>query len=263
MTGGCVGVDLGGTWLRATWLRAGARARRARLARAGRPPRAAVEALWRRWRLARADALVLGGKGAAGSAARRWRLELKGLARAVRVMGDLELAHRAAFSEGPGVLLVAGTGSAALARGPRGAWSRAGGRGPLLGDEGSGFWIGRRWLQGRRDAEALALARRPDAVAAVAALARPLLARAAFGRKPERRIAAEAAGHLAALARRAAAGARLGPRAALAVHGGLVRDAYFSRLLGARLGRPFARPSGRPEDHAARLAVELVSSRNA
>lgn len=260
MNGGCVGVDLGGTWLRAVWLRPAAPARRARLARAGRAPREAVGALWRRWRLRRADALVLGGKGAAGAAARRWEGELRGLARRVRVMGDLELAHRAAFSEGPGVLLIAGTGSAALARGRRGAWARAGGRGPLLGDEGSGFWIGRRWLEGRPDAEALALARRPDAVAAVAALARPLLARAAAGRPAERRVAREAADHLARLARRAAAGAGLRAGAPVCVHGGLARSPYFARLLAARLGRPAAPPSGRPEDHAARLAAELVSS---
>ncbi|TBR17503.1 hypothetical protein EPO15_16765, partial [bacterium] len=228
---------------------------------AGRRPADAVGALWRRWRLRRADALVLGGKGAAGAAGRRWERELAGLARRVRVMGDLELAHRSAFSEGPGVLLIAGTGSAALARGRR--WARAGGRGPLLGDEGSGFWIGRRWLDARPDAEALRLARRPDAVAAVAALARPLLSRAAAGRPPERRIAREAAGHLAALARRAARDARLGPRAPLCVHGGLARSPYFSRVLAGALGRGFAarRPARRPEDHAARLAVELVSSR--
>lgn len=261
MSAGCVGVDFGGTWLRASWLRPGSAPRRARLARRGRPPREAVGALWRRWRLRKADALVLGGKGAAGSAARRWERELSGLARRVRVMGDLELAHRSAFDEGPGILLIAGTGSAALARDRRGRWSRSGGRGPLLGDEGSAFWIGKRWLEGRPDAEALRLARRPDATAAVAALARPVLARAANGSRAERRIAAEAVGHLSALAGRAAGGLP-GP---LCVHGGLSGNTYFMRLLEARLGRSIKRraPAAAPEDHAARLAVELVSSRTA
>lgn len=257
-----MGVDLGGTWLRAACLRPGRPPRRAKLPRQGRAPREAVGALWRRWGLLRADALVLGGKGAAGSAAGRWARQLSGFARRVRVMGDLELAHRSAFAEGPGVLLIAGTGSAALARGPR--WARAGGRGPLLGDEGSAFWLGRRWLDGRPDAEALRLARRPDAVAAVAALARPILARAAAGRTAEARAAREAAGHLASLARRASREAGLGPGAALCVHGGLARSPYFLRLLTRRLGPSFVPrgPAARPEDHAARLAAELVSSGN-
>lgn len=258
-------MDFGGTWLSASWLRPGSAPRRARLARAGRTPREAVGALWRRWRLKRADALVLGGKGAAGSAARRWERELSGLARRVSVMGDLELAHRAAFSEGPGVLLIAGTGSAALARDRRGRWARSGGRGPLLGDEGSAFWIGKRWLEGRPDAEALILARRSDAAAAVAGLARPVLARAARGARTERRIAGEAAGHLSALAGCAAEGLRLPRPATLCVHGGLSANRFFMRLLGKSLGRSFERraPAASPEDHAARLAAELVSSRTA
>lgn len=44
---------------------------------------------------------------------------------------------------GPGLLLLAGTGSLALALGPDGQEVRAGGWGYLLGDEGSGYWIGR------------------------------------------------------------------------------------------------------------------------
>lgn len=42
-----------------------------------------------------------------------------------------------------GVAVIAGTGSAAWGRNPRGDESRAGGWGYLLGDEGSGYWIGR------------------------------------------------------------------------------------------------------------------------
>lgn len=42
-----------------------------------------------------------------------------------------------------GVAVIAGTGSAAWGRNPRGAESRAGGWGYLLGDEGSGYWLGR------------------------------------------------------------------------------------------------------------------------
>lgn len=260
--GGAVGADFGGTWLRAVWLRPGAPARRARLARAGRTPADAVRALWRRWGLLRAQALVLGGKGAGGPAGRRWERELRPFARRVRVMGDLELARHAAFGGGPGILLIAGTGSAALARDSRGRLGRAGGRGPLLGDEGSAFWIGRRWLDGRPDEEALPLARRTDAVAAVAALAPGVLARARAGARTERAIAAEAARSLARLARRAAAGLSLGRPAPVFVHGGLAKDASFMRALSRELGRGFAARAGRlvPEAAAARLALELVSS---
>ncbi len=59
---------------------------------------------------------------------------------------DFSVALTDAFGEGPGVLLIAGTGSSAIARGPAGATARCGGWGPVIGDEGSGSWIGRRAL---------------------------------------------------------------------------------------------------------------------
>jgi glucosamine kinase len=51
-----------------------------------------------------------------------------------------------AGDDGPGVVLIAGTGSIAYGRDAEGHAARAGGWGYLLGDEGSGFWIGRRAL---------------------------------------------------------------------------------------------------------------------
>ena len=59
---------------------------------------------------------------------------------------DFSVALTDAFAEGPGVLVIAGTGSSAFARGPAGATARCGGWGPIIGDEGSGSWIGRRAL---------------------------------------------------------------------------------------------------------------------
>lgn len=59
---------------------------------------------------------------------------------------DFSVALSDAFGEGPGVLVIAGTGSSAFARGPAGATARCGGWGPVIGDEGSGYWIGRRAL---------------------------------------------------------------------------------------------------------------------
>jgi glucosamine kinase len=62
---------------------------------------------------------------------------------AVRVTGDLDIALAAAAGTGKGVVLLAGTGSAAVGRNSAGKIARAGGRGPWIGEEGSAFDIGR------------------------------------------------------------------------------------------------------------------------
>jgi len=70
-----------------------------------------------------------------------------GLAPAAMVCGsDMDIAYRAAFAPGQGYLLYAGTGAIAAFIDNEGRMQRAGGRGPLLGDEGSGFWIAREAL---------------------------------------------------------------------------------------------------------------------
>ena len=56
---------------------------------------------------------------------------------------DIELAYRAYFKTGAGILLYAGTGSIAMHINQAGELLRAGGWGYLLGDEGAGYWIGR------------------------------------------------------------------------------------------------------------------------
>lgn len=252
-----LGADVGGTWVRAELVQAGRRPRRARLRRAGRTPAESLRAVLSGWGLRRVDSLVVGAKGAGGrSAPRRWARELSGLARRVRVMGDLELARDAAFAGGPGLLLIAGTGSAALAKGAGGRVGRAGGRGPLLGDEGSAFWIGRRWLDGGPDSAALRLARRPDAVEKVAALARGVVRRARRGGARERAIVREAVGHLARLARRAASGLFPGP-VPLCLHGGLVSDPAFRAALARELGGRFH--PGPPARDAAAYAAERAA----
>src|SRR5216117_211750 len=68
------------------------------------------------------------------------------LADEVVVQTDFAVALNDAFGDGPGVLLIAGTGSSAFGRGPAGATARCGGWGPVIGDEGGGAWIGRRAL---------------------------------------------------------------------------------------------------------------------
>ena len=68
------------------------------------------------------------------------------LADEVVVHTDAAVALDDAFGDGAGILLVSGTGSIAFGRGPDGTFARCGGWGPLIGDEGSGAWIGRRAL---------------------------------------------------------------------------------------------------------------------
>jgi N-acetylglucosamine kinase-like BadF-type ATPase len=62
----------------------------------------------------------------------------------VSVTTDMEIALEAAVGEGAGVVLIAGTGSAAFGRRSDGQTARAGGLGPWIGDEGSAYDIGRR-----------------------------------------------------------------------------------------------------------------------
>jgi N-acetylmuramic acid 6-phosphate etherase len=69
---------------------------------------------------------------------RAWARRI-GLAGAVRVMTDADLLLAAGTPEGWGVAVVSGTGSITWARSSEGKSSRAGGWGPLLGDEGSGY----------------------------------------------------------------------------------------------------------------------------
>ncbi len=61
----------------------------------------------------------------------------------IEVVGDMQIALEAAFDAGPGVIVIAGTGSIAYGRDPNGSTIRAGGWGFAIGDEGSAHWIGR------------------------------------------------------------------------------------------------------------------------
>lgn len=74
-----------------------------------------------------------------------------------QVATDYEIALEAAAGTGPGVVLIAGTGSVAYGRNAAGETARAGGYGPWIGDEGSAFEIGRRAVSAvarTRDADA-------------------------------------------------------------------------------------------------------------
>jgi glucosamine kinase len=71
------------------------------------------------------------------------RLEVADL---VVIEPDAQIALEDAFGDGPGILLVSGTGSSCFGRSPAGTFARCGGWGPNIGDEGSGAWIGRKTL---------------------------------------------------------------------------------------------------------------------
>lgn len=60
---------------------------------------------------------------------------------ALHLGSDLAAAHAGAFAGGPGVIVIAGTGSAALAVNSKGESYRVGGWGWRIDDAGSGYWI--------------------------------------------------------------------------------------------------------------------------
>ena len=61
----------------------------------------------------------------------------------IRVEHDAHIALEAAFDDESGIIVIAGTGSVTYARQPDQTVARAGGWGHLVGDEGSGYVLGR------------------------------------------------------------------------------------------------------------------------
>lgn len=234
-----LGVDLGATWLRACLCDGSRELWSVRTeAVAWQELAKALGSLLRDRGQRRVDLITVGGTRLGATADRAaLRRALKPLAGRVRVMTDFELAHLAAFGGGPGVLLVASTGSVAYARGARGRSRRAGGLGPLLGDEGSGFWLGREALRdpalSRSLPSALSLAHAADPVRATAALAPRVLRRSP-------RLRAQAAGHLCRLARQAALGLKMPSPRPLALHGSLFKDEALRASVLRKLGRGWA-----------------------
>jgi N-acetylglucosamine kinase-like BadF-type ATPase len=226
-----VGADVGGTRARILAMHPDGRRLRAQgPAGATRDPAEPLARLWRRLRLRRddVDVLVVAARGV-WTAAERARAErrLAGFARRVRAISDVEAAFRGALGDAPGVLVLAGTGSIALGRDARGRWARAGGLGPLVGDGGSAFWIGRRWIAAGDPAKARRLATTPDAVARIAARAPLVLRRAARGDRRARAIVRGAQAELAALGVGLARRLRLPRPIAMTWAGRLMEDPRF------------------------------------
>lgn len=65
----------------------------------------------------------------------------------ILIVNDALVALEAGVPDQPGVVVIAGTGSIAYGRNAHNQSARAGGWGYMLGDEGSGYWIGRAALR--------------------------------------------------------------------------------------------------------------------
>ncbi len=267
------GIDIGGTWIRVLVLESGRTRARARMP-ANRLPQLgtflrkyATGAPAARARLA---ALVVASTGVwttreRASLARRFRA----VSRRVDVVSDAQAAFVGALGDGPGLLVLSGTGSIVIGRDGGGRWGRAGGLGPLLGDEGSGFWLGREWLrvttQGEDFMPARRLVRAPDAVRRIAALAPSVMRRARRGDRRARTIVRSAQEELAALAARLARQLGMRPPIDVSWAGRIMADDAFRRGVARSLARAgwtsrWHAPRAAPVVAAAALAERLAAS---
>jgi N-acetylglucosamine kinase-like BadF-type ATPase len=268
-----IGVDVGGTWLRLVATRDGAPVASV-VTRSDRDLRrlpAILAAVWRRrgWRRARVGALVVASRAIwTGRERRALARRLAGLARRVRVVPDAQAALLGALGDRPGVLVLAGTGSIVLGWDGHGRWARAGGLGPLVGDEGSAFWLGREWLRVRAArgglGTVLGAVHDPDAVARIAARAPRVLARARRGDPAARRIARAAQEALAAQARDVARTLALRPPVNASWAGSVLDDAWFRAGLARAVARAglrarWHRPAAAPVAAALRLARRMTA----
>ena len=266
-----VGVDLGGTQIRVLALTDGRPCGRYQGATTDEDGLGnLLRKLWKRqhWSARTVAALVVAAKGIWTEGERRSLAQrLDGLAGRVLVVPDAQAALLGALDGQAGVLILAGTGSIAVGRDDRGRWTRAGGLGPLLGDEGSGFWLGREWLRAISRGEdilpALALLRSRNPVGRIAALAPGVIRRARRGNRDARRIVsvgqAALAAHIVDIARRL----HLSSPVLVSWAGSVLGDDWYRAGVGRALARAGLRarwvaPARPPVAAAARLAEHLA-----
>ena len=269
----CVGADVGGTWIRiAVWT--GAARVPTVVVPTNRDLRELVTVLrdvWRRrrWTRRRVAALVVASRGLWTPVERQALAHrLRGLARRVHVVSDAQAALLGALGRQPGMLILSGTGSIVVGWDARGRWARAGGLGPFVGDEGSGFWLGREWLRATaRDGlqATLRVVHTPDPVKAIAALAPTVLARARRGDRRARRIVAESQRLLAVGAREVVRALKLRQPVNASWAGSVLENRWFRTGLIRAVARAglkahWHRPAERPVIAAARLAAEMASA---
>jgi N-acetylglucosamine kinase-like BadF-type ATPase len=225
------------------------------------------------------DVLVVGAAGAGRAPEReelRTAIRSENIVGSVTVTTDIEIALAAAFEHGPGIVVSAGTGSVAVGRDQNGERHRIGGYGWQMGDEGSGYAIGRaslgavsravdgrspptalsqRLLQATRSSDFDALVRWAAGAspAEVAALAPHVLAVAAEGDPLAKGIADYAARELSQLAICLLPKMELTPPVRVAITGGLLSpDQALRRALLAKLREePALNPTEAPVDAVA------------
>ncbi len=73
----------------------------------------------------------------------QYAAQKKNRLRGVKIESDARIALEGAFKGGAGIILIAGTGSIAFGKDAKGNVHRVGGWGRILGDEGSGYFIGK------------------------------------------------------------------------------------------------------------------------
>ncbi len=182
----------------------------------------------------RIENLIIGLRGVWTSAEKTaWKKKFRGIAPKITVLSDVELAHRIKFGKGPGIVINAGTGAIAYGRNIDGKTARAGGLGPLVGDEGSAFWIGKEYLRMQYQIEPDHRVIRPyvvgaNPVAKIAALAKKVVQIAE--EKPnsfERRIVNEAFVHLRELLKEVRMKLRMPHRSPIGLTGGLFENKFF------------------------------------
>jgi N-acetylglucosamine kinase-like BadF-type ATPase len=230
----------------------------------------ALRAIWRRRRLRPAHVahLVLGARGVWTATERRTIVgQLNGLGRRISVLSDVEAAYHGAIGDRAGLLVLAGTGSIVLARSASGSFFRAGGLGPLFGDGGSAFALGRDWLAAVHPLVARRLARAPNAVARIAALAPRVLRRARRGNGPARLAVDRGSLALALGMRAASSSARLKGPIVVSWAGSLLEDRAYraqvwrtARKLGLTL-TPIA-PRASALEAAALLAARSAATKS-
>lgn len=252
-----MGVDAGGTWLRLAGMDSSGRTLlrlRWRTADSLAPAALLRRVLPRRG--LRPRGLVLGCRGVWLEREReRAAASLLGLAETVSVLPDVELAWIASLGGKPGVLILAGTGSIAYGRDACGHQARAGGLGPLLGDEGSAFWIGRAWLGLQDESARLRHAHGADPVRAVSKLALRALKEAERGDLRARGILGDARRHLRAQAENAASGLHFRDKVPLSWQGGLFGNAPFRKAFLRLLSRSKIEWDPRPPGLAPAVAA--------
>ena len=264
-----VGADLGGTWIRLLAGGGGRRPRRLTLRSPALHNREVFfRALWekQRWNRRNVGALVVASKGIWTPAeCRAFARPLRGLAQRVRALPDAHTAFLGALGDRAGLLILSGTGSIVVGHDGRGRWARGGGLGPLLGDEGSGFWLGREWLRARAETSYLAvrsLVTASDAVARVAAVAPVVMRRARRGDRRARAIVTAGQAHLARIAAHVAAELRLAEPVAVSWAGSVLGNPWFRAGVQRALARRGMRarwlaPASDPVVAASRLAENL------